>query len=84
MTKQTFKDAEDAERRIIQLEEELEKSKASEELLQKGSVLDQKKSLDKIKSDFEKDLKKAEQKIAKLTKQLEDLKTTSDDQKKEI
>ena len=43
MTKQTFKDSEEAERRIIELEEELEKSKATEELLQKGSVLDQKK-----------------------------------------
>ena len=43
ITKQTFKDSEEAERRIIELEEELEKSKATEELLQKGSVLDQKK-----------------------------------------
>jgi ElaB/YqjD/DUF883 family membrane-anchored ribosome-binding protein len=68
-----MQDAQQAEEKITHLEEELAKAQAAADVVLKGSALDQKKTMDAIKAQFDKDQAKAQKKIAKLTKQVDEL-----------
>ena len=66
------------------MEEDISSAKANQETNTAGIALDQKKALDKLKAEYEDKLKKAEKKLEKLQKQVDDLMAKSGGQDEEI
>ena len=84
LTKNAAAETAELQSRIADLEEDLSAAKANTESNQAGVALEHKKALDKITADYEDKLKKAEKKLEKLQKQVDDLMGKSGGQDEEI